>query len=313
MLAQLPNAFTARPATWDDIELLTELIRMCELVDNGAAEVEAEDIAGDWRRPTMDLSKDSLFVFDANGIAAANAEIFASRAEAHVLPQYRGQGIGTYLAHWIERRGIEQGCDFIRQVVASRSTDKLALLKRAGYAFSDTAWALSIDIEDAPLGAGKLPEGYLLREFQIGSDDAATWRVVEDAFSPWPNREPTTVESWRAMTLQRTDFESDLLPLIEFNGSIVGVLFGIDYPNDNNGWVQQIAVNEQHRGQGIGSALLREAFARFAQRNRTTVGLSTDSRTGALDLYIRTGMSVKNEFTGMALKLNPEQGTRRSP
>jgi ribosomal protein S18 acetylase RimI-like enzyme len=67
--------------------------------------------------------------------------------------------------------------------------------------------------------------------------------------------------------------------------------------------VQQLAVPEAHRGQGLGTQLLHEAFGRFGARGRTSVGLATDSRTGALDLYLRTGMQVEREYLGHKLTL----------
>lgn len=300
--ATLPTNFTTRCATPDDLDLVTALIRECEFANTGLAEVEAEDIAGDWRRPNFDLSRDSLFVFDEDMNAAAYAEVFASRAEVEVLPQHRNKGIGIFLADWVAIRGAQQGGTGIRQVVSEKRTDAIELLEHAGYKSSDTGWVLNIEIADVADDNAVLPTGYTIRNFVPGVDDEKIWQVIEDSFSPWDNRPPTTVESWRALTIDRSDFRADLFPIVEFNGEIVGGAYCIDYPNDDNGWVQQVAVHEDHRSKGLGSALLRHVFVRFRDAGRSRIGLSTDSRTGALDLYLRIGMQVTREFRGFFLK-----------
>ncbi|MGW2557740.1 GNAT family N-acetyltransferase [Streptomyces sp. NPDC001514] len=60
------------------------------------------------------------------------------------------------------------------------------------------------------------------------------------------------------------------------------------------GWVRALGVLPSARGRGIGALLLRQAFAEFARRGRTTVGLAVDTgnTTGALRLYERSGMSL---------------------
>ena len=75
------------------------------------------------------------------------------------------------------------------------------------------------------------------------------------------------------------------------------------YPGE--GWIEQIAVAAPYRGRGIGRALLQHAFGTFWGRE-PRIGVSTDSRTGALDLYLHVGMTVRrtyrrlNRSTGIA-------------
>ncbi|MCW2926312.1 MAG: hypothetical protein JWM86_280, partial [Thermoleophilia bacterium] len=63
-------------------------------------------------------------------------------------------------------------------------------------------------------------------------------------------------------------------------------------------------VCEDQRGLGLAVQLLHEAFDRQHARGRTRAGLSTDSRTGALGLYQRVGMSVIREFAGHSLRVS---------
>jgi GNAT superfamily N-acetyltransferase len=298
----LPDGYESRAPTPDDAARVVHVVGSCEAAELGEAQVDLEDILGDWRRPGVDIARDGIFVVDANGEPAGYGELAFGRAEGNVLPSHRGRGIGTFLADWIERRAREVGATFVRQIVPAGATDRLELLAAAGYEVSDSAWELGIDAGDVG-ERPPLPAGVEVRDFRPGIDDEATFRLIEDAFSHWPNREPNTLGGWRALTIERDGFEPWLLPLLWRGDELVGAAYCIDYPAMELGWIQQLAVREDQRGRGLGVQLLHETFERFAANGRTTFGLSTDSRTGALGLYQRVGMRVVREFTGHSLPL----------
>ncbi|MCW2962260.1 MAG: family acetyltransferase [Thermoleophilia bacterium] len=300
MTSSLPAGYTQRAPTRDDAGRVLQVVAACERHEIAIVEVDRADIEGDWNRPGVDLDRDATFVLDPSGAVAAYAEVFASRAEGNVLPEFRGYGIGSWLADWILHRAREQGAAYVRQVVPAAATDRVELLTRAGYEASYTAWVLQVALEELEAGPA-LPAGVTVRDFAPGVDDAIVWRIIEDAFSAWPNRPPTTLEGWAAVTIQRTGFEPWMLRVLERDGTAIGAAYCIDNAAGSEGWVQQLAVVEHERGRGLGGSLLREAFGQFARRGRATGGLSTDSRTGALGLYERIGMHVTQEYTGMLI------------
>jgi mycothiol synthase len=57
--------------------------------------------------------------------------------------------------------------------------------------------------------------------------------------------------------------------------------------------VSHLAVDRAHRRRGVAQQLLADAYAAARERGVSDAGLSTDTRTGALDLYVRLGMRVK--------------------
>jgi ribosomal protein S18 acetylase RimI-like enzyme len=79
--------------------------------------------------------------------------------------------------------------------------------------------------------------------------------------------------------------------------ALIGVSVGHDYEAQDEGWIEQIAVRREHRGRGMGGALLAESFRRFQEAGRSIAGVSTDSRTGALGLYEHAGMAVVRSYT----------------
>lgn len=305
-LPPLPAGYVARPHEHEDAVLVLAVVAGCEAAELGEAQVELEDIRSDWRRPGAEPARDGILVLDADGVPAASAEVFGRRAEGNVLPAHRSRGIGSFLAAWIERRAREVGTPFVRQVVPATSRDRIQLLARAGYERCDTAWELAIDMQVAPQPAAAGSALVELRDFRPGADDEVAWRIVEAAFGRWPNRQPSPLEGWRALTVRRVGFEPWMLPIAWRDGEAVGIAYCIDHPGDDSLWVQQLAVHPARQGDGIGTRLLHECFARARARGRVRVGLSTDSRTGALDLYLRNGMVVVREFTGHRLRLSAD-------
>jgi mycothiol synthase len=139
------------------------------------------------------------------------------------------------------------------------------------------------------------PAGVRIRPFH--DDEAhAVYRVVEDAFNEWEGRQPRTFDEWRSRTLDHPDFRPELLLVaVRDDEQVIGACVGMDYATE--GWADQIAVVRDARGQGIARAMLAELFGRFRARGQHQLGLNTDSRTGALDLYLDLGMEVEHTFT----------------
>lgn len=297
MVPGFPAGLTTRGASLADAAAVTELVRAAEVVDHGEAELTFDDLESGWRRPGFDLSLDVVLVHDRERLVAY-AEVPSWRADAAVLPAARGRGIGTALLAWLEHRALERTPPNeearVGQTVIDTNTPAAELFVRHGYAPRHTSWALRLP-RDVTIDHPPLPPGISIRPYRPSIEDEAVYRVVEDAFNEWPNRTPSTFEEWKAFTTQRSDFDPSLLLVATSGDAVVGVAFGLPYPEE--GWVQQLAVRADHRGRGIAKALLREAFEGFRRRGFPEVGLSTDSRTGALDLYLGVGMVVRSSYT----------------
>jgi mycothiol synthase len=296
----LPPGLTWRPATTDDAERVTDLIGECELVADGEREIDLEDIRSEWQRPSLDLSRDSMLVFDGERLVGW-AMVFRTRAEGDVHPDFIGRGIGTALLGWTERRALEvEGGRPVRvgQTVSENYRTAIALLTEAGYRPRWTSWMLEIRHDDLPPAPPELPPGIEIRQYRPGAEEREIHALIEEAFGEWEDRQPSRYEDWLATTIGREDFEPWCLPVAVDGDLIVGTEFMIPY--SFGGWVQQLAVGRTHRGRGLGRALLQHAFGEFYRRGKPQVGLSTDSRTGALGLYEHVGMKVKRSYTNFA-------------
>jgi mycothiol synthase len=72
---------------------------------------------------------------------------------------------------------------------------------------------------------------------------------------------------------------------------------------ENEAFVYRLATRADQRGRGLAQALLIDCFDAGRRHGATRLGLSTDSRTGALDLYQKIGMTVTNVWANRALTL----------
>ena len=126
------------------------------------------------------------------------------------------------------------------------------------------------------------------------------YQVIEDAFNEWPDREPTSFESWLAHMRDHPAFAPGVSRLAFDGQELVGAALCLDYDGQDEGWVQQLATKATHRHRGIARALLGSVFLAFHESGKRMVGVSTDSRTGALSLYERLGMRIRRSHTGWA-------------
>jgi predicted N-acetyltransferase YhbS len=193
----------------------------------------------------------------------------------------------------------------VRQVVTNADTGAHLLFEGAGYVVHHTSWILEMRLEDAPPEV-VVPSGIAIRAYRP-EDGEAAYHVTEDAFNEWPGRQPTEFAGWSAHVLAHAAFAPDLSRLAFDGDELVGAALCLDYEGQDEGWVQQLATKGTHRHRGIARALLQSVFAAYHASGRRLVGLSTDSRTGALTLYERIGMRVRRTYTSWAKDLGEEE------
>lgn len=214
---------------------------------------------------------------------------------------YGNRGIGSWLAAWTEDLARREGGSMVGQSrFAGGGGDRL--LRGRGYREIWTSWVLEVPA-DAPIEPQPLPPGYGLRTFVPGQDAEIAYRLIEDAFNEWPDRTPQPYADWRPRIVGRRGFEPWQVRFVtDPDGLPVAVACTIlDVANCAH--VDQIAVRADQRGRGLARALLVDAFENGRIRGATRSDLSTDSRTGALGLYLRVGMVVTQTWHHLGLDL----------
>ncbi len=284
-------ALTVRSATLDDVDAVTALVAACEIEARGSAEIEAEEVAESWARPTIDLAGDVVVVLDGDSVVAW-AETYRGRGEGFVLPSHRGRGIGTALVEWWTSRAAEHGIDVAGQTVGDDDPTAIELLQGLGCTVAHTSWLLRMSLDDEPPAPASPPAGVAIRPLRPG-EERALFHLIDDAFAHWVGRDRGVYEDWAATTVASARWEPWMGVVAVAGDRLVGAAVLRVYPGE--GWIDQIAVAGPYQGRGIGRALLQHTFGVFHGRE-PAVGLSTDSRTGALDLYLHVGMTVRRSY-----------------
>ncbi len=228
------------------------------------------------------------------------------RAEADVHPEHLDRGLGAAVLRWTEDRTTAAGRTRVYQVVTDANVAAHRLFERHGYATFQTSWILEKMLDAAP-PVVEVPAGIVVRPYEP-ADAPAVFRVIEDAFNEWPGREPSTFETWSIRILGHSAFAPELSRVALDGDEVVGASMCMDYDGQDDGWVQQLATKATHRGRGIARALLESTFLAVHETGKRKVGLSTNSRTGALGLYERLGMRISRSYTGWSKDLGGEGG-----
>ena len=233
---KLPPGLTHRPLAPGDESAVAAVMAAGQLADIGEVVIEEADIVSDWQRPSYDVGASTIGVFDGDRLVAYAELSGGDRGDAAVDPDYRGRGIGTYLASWMQEQARGRGLKAIGMPVPKGSPGD-RLLEGLGYRVRWTSWVLALpegrDIEDRAL-----PPGYAIRT-ATESDHRATWSVIEDAFLEWSVRDRQSFEDFSAQVMQRPGFEPwNLRVVTDQSGEVVGAAL--------------ILIADEHRVRGEG-------------------------------------------------------------
>jgi mycothiol synthase len=296
----IPDGLTQRPLRLDDSAAVTAVMAAQELLDAGAVMIDEADIVGDWQKPSFDLATSTVGIFDGDRLVAYAEVSGADRGDAAVHPDYRGRGIGSALAQWMQDTARAKGSTVIGMPVPVGSPGE-TLLTSMGYRPRWNSWLLELPegkaIEEQPLAEG----------YAVGEATATQWRaahtVLEDAFLEWSRRERETWEDFSAQVLLRPGFDTwNVRVVTDPSGEVVGAsLVYVDALG--GGYVDRIAVRRDRRNLGLARALLADSFTVAREHGARTSELGTDSRTGALTLYQKVGMEVTSNWVNLAIDL----------
>jgi mycothiol synthase len=298
-LVNLPDGLSTRPLSLDDAHAVYEVMLAQESEDLDEVMIEEADIVSDWSRPVFDIASSTVGVFDGDRLVAYGEVGTGGRADAAVDPAYRGRGIGTAIAHWMQDNARSKAIPEIGMPVPQGSPGD-RLLEALGYRVRWESWGLQLP-PGAAIAERELPAGYAVREADP-SEYEQCWTVQEDAFLEWAGRERESFDDWLAQVTGRPGFEPwNLRVVVDPSGAVVAmawVQFGLD-----TAFISRLATTKEERGRGLAQALLVDAFRVGREHGASKSELSTDSRTGALSLYEKVGMVVSSTWVNRGLVL----------
>jgi mycothiol synthase len=294
------DGLTAGPLTLDDAPRLLELFHTYDRRFFGETLMDADDLLSDLQSADVDLATDSLgfrtadSTLVAGGFVTERGHVEAQFAEGWDHPELMAR-----LVDFGESRARQRGLTSVFRFVADNDTEGAAWLAGRGYRLSHTAWILRLDPK-TPITGRTLPPGYAVRPFEL-ADAEASFEVIHTAFGEWDDGPERSLTSWRAHTLDRPSADPSAFRVATYQGEVIGTCIVFD--SDDEAWVSYLAVAKAHRGKGVAQQMLADAYAAARARGIPYAGLSTDTRTGALDLYLRLGMRVTFTLNNWSLPL----------
>ncbi|MCC6696410.1 MAG: GNAT family N-acetyltransferase [Candidatus Hydrogenedentes bacterium] len=130
-----------------------------------------------------------------------------------------------------------------------------------------------------------LPEGYTLRHFQPGDEEALARIYGESELGS------STVEAVRRNVLTHPCFKPERIQVIEFQGQPVGTAAAwIEHTEPDVGYLHMVGVLSEHRGKRLGRILTLAALQYTREEGFDVQRLVTDDwRDSALRLYLDLG------------------------
>jgi mycothiol synthase len=294
-----------RAATLDDVERLAAFMGRCTLAHQGVRRASIDEMRQRLTQPGTDPTLDTWLV-ERDAEIAGFAQVWSENPHTEVVcyvrvdPDCTGQGIATALLARGAARAEELAvrAEPGRRVAlhaTSWPNDETAvpMLESAGFAPIRYFLLMTIDLADAP-EPPEWPSEVSVRALDADSELEPVHEAQTAIFRDhWGESQPEFGE-WLHEYVGEGGFDPTLWFVVEDADGIAG--FALCMPelaeDPDAGYVGEIGVRADRRGQGLGLALLRKTFTEFAARGKKRVSLHVDAEnlTGALRLYTRAGM-----------------------
>jgi len=278
-----------RPATVDDAERLAAFMGRCTLAHQGVRRASADEMRQRLTQPGLDPALDTWLVEDADevvGLAQVWTEEEAVVCYVRVDPEHMGRGIASTLLERGTARAVElDGPDVIHATSWPKDEAAAPLLEAAGFRPFRYLSLMTIDLVEPP--SPSWPDDVDVRALDESSDLRPVHEIVQESFT----ERRQSFDEWAH---EYAGVDPSLWFIAEDANGIAG--FALCLPalaeDPEAGYVSELGVRADRRGQGLGLALLQHTFAEFHRRGQERVSLhvDVDNLTGALRLYTRAGM-----------------------
>ena len=279
------------PVVADDAAAVTEIVAALESSLYGPSTFTQGDLEEEWLE--LDVERDARVVRDGGrvvGYGAVRERGEVWRVEGYVHPEAQGRGIGRLIAISLEEEAARGGAPRVQNHVLEADSAARGLLESLGYTGVRVFREMRIELDAPPL-APEWPAGLRVVPFEPARDARAFYAAQEEAFADAWDYTPRDFEWWSKVHLASERFDPALWCVVRAGAEIAAgtICVGDTY---GGGFVHVLFTRRPWRKQGVGTALLRDAFGRLWERGERSVGLGVDaaSETGAFRLYERAGM-----------------------
>ncbi|MEV6552296.1 GNAT family N-acetyltransferase [Streptomyces sp. NPDC051597] len=298
-----------RTAAIEDAPAVCALLNAVDEIEIGAPETALKEVEED-----LATAREAWVAVEAGRTVAYAAVLDAGADGAvdidhYVLPDH--QGAGLRLLDLAEARSRElAGEAGAREAVLhlhlnAAPTLDTALLAGRGWRTVRRYHVLTRPVSPDNDPVPEPPVGVRLRPCADETDRRTAHRLHQQTFARHFDFRPQGYEEWLGRIAPHAGTDWSLVWIAAVDGIGDAAVLTTRDDREGMGWIRTLGVLEQARGRGLGSYLLRHAFAVYARRGRDTVGLGVDTEnvTGALRLYESHGMGVHYAVDTWELRL----------
>lgn len=303
-----PRDLVLRPVTDADVDVVTDLIAAQDVAWWGEPDADADDTRLEFDRVRLAWgSVEAGARLALLGTAPVGVAMVFDHGQTTlaVPPVSPDPGVVTHvLLDWL----LDHGAESVDAPVGDAV--RIGVIEQRGFARDRSSFELERSADVGDLGPTAWPHGYVSRPFRPGVDERELHEMIYSVWTDVPGHTHRPLEEWRTLLLSGPTFDPDLVVLARHrgDGAIVVDERGHDGPiagvaicrrfGGGVGWVSQLAVGRDHRGVGLGRALLVDAFHRLAAQDGTSLlalGVEAEN-AAALGMYRSVGLDIAREY-----------------
>jgi mycothiol synthase len=229
--------------------------------------------------PHMDPAR-SLFFADSGSGFAGYAEVWCAEDQARAVgrvlvhPHWRRRGLGSALLLRIEQRAQAVGSNYLDMLIAETHAGGRHFLQRHDFSAVHYGWLMRLpQLEGVP--APQWPPGYGMRTFVVNRDEQATAELENTCFGDEWEYTPEDVGEIEGF-VRSPSFRPDGVIFAVHHGELVGECWSwidddrIAETGERQGDVWSLCVHPEHRGRGLGRALLLAGLQWLKQQGMTS-------------------------------------------
>ena len=312
----LPENLLVRTVTRDDAQNIAHMNAEYERTEDGESETIVNDVFEFWDSEQIDLTSNTCAITIQSGELVGYAGVAAQRSRivldphTFVHPAYQDSVVGAYLLQFAEQRAktlYDANPALPHSLYAwGFTTVTKELLKRHGYIIDHSDYTMRIQFDEAPATPEPL-QGVTIRPFIPGQEERAVYEVIAEAFPDIDGKPYRPYDEWYENVFKKSSsFEPSMLYVAIAENQVVGTTLCRIYPEQQDGYIWQVAVRRAWRKHGIALQLLRTAFGEYYRRGvrHVELGVNSQNATGAHELYTRAGMHKRSQVDTMLKTLS---------